>query len=105
MGNQQTKDRVPSSVLPRVGPLCCNRCVLWNYWGWEGRPRREEGSGSRLSSSSNDVGSDSWRAEQETGPKGKEDELLHEAKVEQIASVCLSSEMEEMGWGVGGRRK
>jgi hypothetical protein len=51
------------------------------------------------------VGSDSWRAEQETGPKGKEDELLHEAKVEQIASVCLSSEMEEMGWGVGGRRK
>lgn len=28
----------PNCILPRVGPVCCNRCVLWNHQGWEARP-------------------------------------------------------------------
>lgn len=47
------------------------------------------------------MGSDSWRAEQETGPKGKEDMLLQEAKAEQRTSVCLS--LDGGDWGGGCR--
>lgn len=41
VGNQPTEGCVPGSVLPRVGPMCCNSCVVWNHQGWEARPQRE----------------------------------------------------------------
>ena len=41
VGNQLIEGCVSGTVLPRVGPVYCNRCELWNHQGWEARPQRE----------------------------------------------------------------
>lgn len=41
VGNQLIGGCVSGTVLPRVGPVYCNSCELWNHQGWEARPQRE----------------------------------------------------------------
>lgn len=85
VGNQLIGGCVSGTVLPRVGPVYCNSCELWNHQGWEARPQREWLEAELILK---DVSLDSRRAERRT--RGGRSYFGGYLKTER-ESWCLSS--------------